>query len=78
MHNIVSVYLSSKLQRVKLQGTIVGTTGPEVGLTGLVHGLPGTSHWPAESEQSSTWPFGERQSLFWKLSHVPEDEETTR
>lgn len=54
----------------------MGTTGAVVGVTGLTHGLPGTSHWPAESEQSSTWPFGERQSLFCELSHVPEEGET--
>lgn len=70
----MSAYLSSNLQRVSLQG---GGVGPDVGGTILTHGLPETSHWPAELEQSSTWPFGERQSLFWELSHVPEEGETT-
>lgn len=41
------------------------------GVVGITHGVPGTSHWPAESEQLSTWPFGERQSLFCELSQVP-------
>lgn len=54
----------------------MGSTGVVVGGTGLTHGLPETSHWSAELEQSSTWPFGERQSLFWELSHVPEEGET--
>lgn len=53
----------------------MGTTGVVVGVTGLPHGLLGTSHSPAESEQSRTWPFVERQSLFWELSHVPEEGE---
>lgn len=69
MHNIVSIHLSSKPQSVTLQGAVVGTDGSEVG--GTTHVLPGTSHWGAEVEQSSTWPFGERQSFFWELSHVP-------
>lgn len=56
----------------------MGTTGAAVGVTGLTHGLLGTSHWPADSEQSSTWPFGERQSLFLELSHVPEEGENGR
>lgn len=45
-----------------------GVVGRSVGGT---QGVPGTSHWPAESEQLSTWPFGERQSLVWELSQVP-------
>lgn len=40
-------------------------------VVGLTQGVPGTCHWLAESEQLSTWPFGERQSLVWKLSQVP-------
>lgn len=32
-------------------------------------------HVSADSEQLSTWPFGERQSLFWELSQVPGKEE---
>ncbi len=41
------------------------------GVVGVTQGVPGTCHWPAESEQLSTWPFGERQSLVWELSQVP-------
>lgn len=33
--------------------------------------VPGIVHSPAESEQLSIWPFGERQSLAWELSQVP-------
>ena len=51
-------------------GTVVG------GVVGMTQGVPGTSQWAAESEQLSTWPFGERQSLFWELSQVPRREET--
>lgn len=45
---------------VVVGGVVVGTQG-----------VPGTCHWPADSEQLSTWPFGERQSLVWELSQVP-------
>ena len=41
------------------------------GTVGLTQVVPGTFHWSAESEQLSTWPFGERQSLAWELSQVP-------
>lgn len=41
-----------------------------VGL-GVTQVSPWTCHWPAESEQLSTWPLGERQSLVWELSQVP-------
>lgn len=76
-HNIVSVYLFSISQTVKLQeGSVGSTTGSSVGGGGVVHGLPGTSHWPAESEQSVTWPFGERQSFFLTLSQVPDEGKT--
>lgn len=40
-------------------------------VVGVTQGVPGTCQLPAESEQLSTWPLGERQSLFWELSHVP-------
>lgn len=41
------------------------------GVVGVTQGVPGTCHWPAESEQLSTCPFGERQSLVCELSQVP-------
>lgn len=41
------------------------------GVVVVTQGVPGTCHWPAESEQLSNWPFGERQSLVWELSQVP-------
>lgn len=61
-------------------GFVVECVGFEVvivvgGVVGLTQGVPGTCHWPAESEQLSTWPFGERQSLVWELSQVPRREE---
>lgn len=40
-------------------------------VVGGTQGVPGTCHLPAESEQLSTWPFGERQSLGLELSQVP-------
>lgn len=43
------------------------------GVVGVAQGVPGTSHWPAESKQLSTWPLGKRQSLAWELSQVPEN-----
>lgn len=50
----------------------VGSTEVRGGITvGRRQGTPETSHLSAESEQLSTWPFGERQSLFWELSQVP-------
>lgn len=48
-------------------GVVIGGDGVE----GVTQEVPGTCHWPAESEQLSTWPFGERQSLFGELSQVP-------
>lgn len=48
------------------------------GVVGVTQGVPGTCHWPAESEQLSTWPFGERQSLLWELSQVPRKGEASR
>lgn len=57
---------------------VVGTVVVTGGLVGVVaQGVPGTSHWLAESEQLSTWPFGERQSLDWELSQVPGKGEET-
>lgn len=41
------------------------------GVVGVTQGVSGTCHCPAESEQLSTWPLGERQSLVWELSQVP-------
>lgn len=41
------------------------------GVVGVTQGVPGTCHLSAESEQLSTWPLGERQSLFLELSQVP-------
>lgn len=35
-------------------GAVVATGG----VVGVTQGVPGTSHWPAESEQFATWPFG--------------------
>lgn len=81
----MTVWHSSKtllvriLQIAGLQGGCVVVAGFVVvvgfvvvdGVVGITHGVPGTSHWPAESEQLSTWPFGERQSLFCELSQVP-------
>lgn len=50
----------------------VGSTEVTGGIkVGGRQGAPETSHLSAESEQLSTWPFGERQSLFWELSQVP-------
>lgn len=46
------------------------------GVVGVTQGTPGTYHWPADSEQLSTWPFGERQSLDLELSQVPGKGET--
>lgn len=40
-------------------------------VVGMTQGVSGTCHCPAESEQLSTCPFGERQSLVWELSQVP-------
>lgn len=34
-------------------------------VVGLIQGELGSDHWPAESEQLSIWPLGERQSLGW-------------
>jgi len=63
-------------QMAGLQGDgVVEGGGFEVvvaeGVVGVTQGRPGTFHWPAESEQLSTWPFGERQSLSGLLSQVP-------
>ena len=41
------------------------------GVVGVTQGISGTRHWPADSVHFSTWPLGERQSLFWELSQVP-------
>lgn len=40
-------------------------------VVGVTQGVSGTCHCPADSEQLSTWPLGERQSLVWELSQVP-------
>lgn len=45
------------------------------GKVGVWQGIPETSHLSAESEQLSTWPFGERQSFIWELSQVPGKED---
>lgn len=49
---------------------VVAAVVVSVGLV-VTQVVPGTCHWPAESEQLSTWPLGERQSLVWELSQVP-------
>lgn len=61
-----------------LQGGSVVEEGEIVvvsGVGGVTQGVPGTYQSPAVSEQLSTWPFGERQSLFWLLSQVPGKDE---
>lgn len=50
---------------------VPGATVVVGGVVGVTQGVSGTCHCPAESEQLSTWPFGERQSLVWELSQVP-------
>lgn len=50
---------------------VVAVVVVDGGLVVVTQVVPGTSHWPAESEQLSTWPLGERQSLVWELSQVP-------
>lgn len=64
--------LVSKSQMTDLQwgGDVVGGA-VKGGVVGVTHGVPGTTQSPAESEQLSNWPFGERQSLGLELSQVP-------
>lgn len=51
-----------------VSGCAVAVTEGRLGETQLV---PGRVQSPADSEQLSIWPFGERQSLACELSQVP-------
>lgn len=61
--------LCRTLQISGKQAIMVG--GPVGGCVGCTHCSPGTVHCLAETEQLSTCPLGERQSLRGKLSQVP-------
>lgn len=47
-----------------------------IGTSGVTQSV--SAHWSAESWQSSTWPFGARQSFGLELSQVPGRRESRR
>jgi len=56
-------------------GVVLGAVVTTGGVDGVAQSVSGTCHWPADSEQLSTWPFGDRQSLALELSQVPDKTE---